>query len=59
MKKLLIKFLIMVFQKREGENKSSGLGLYIVKLILEEKLNGKIKVNNTQEGIKFIISIPF
>ena len=57
--KIIDKIFDYGFSKREGENKSSGLGLYIVKLILEEKLNGKIKVNNTQEGIKFIISIPF
>jgi len=36
----------------------TGLGLYILKLIVEDSMNGKISVINTQEGAMFTIKIP-
>lgn len=41
------------------ENKSSGLGLYIAKLIIVEKFNGNIAAQNTDLGAKFLIEIPY
>lgn len=36
----------------------TGLGLYILKLIVEDSMNGKISLHNTQEGAVFTIKIP-
>jgi len=36
----------------------TGLGLYILKLIVEESMNGKISVKNAQEGAIFTLKIP-
>lgn len=35
----------------------TGLGLYIVKIIVEENLKGKISVQNTHSGVKFILKL--
>ncbi len=40
--------------KKDG----TGLGLYVVKLIIEEKMGGKIEVINLNDGVKFYIKIP-
>jgi len=45
------------FTTKEKAN-GTGLGLYILKLIVEESMNGKICVTNTQEGAMFTIKIP-
>ncbi|MBU1669045.1 CHASE2 domain-containing protein [bacterium] len=36
----------------------TGLGLYILKLIVEDSLNGKISVSNSKKGATFTIKIP-
>jgi len=36
----------------------TGLGLYILKLIIEESMSGKISITNGKEGAIFIIKIP-
>jgi signal transduction histidine kinase len=36
----------------------TGLGLYIAKIIIEERMNGKLDVSNSPIGAKFIISLP-
>ena len=36
----------------------TGLGLYILKLIVEDSMNGKISVQNSEEGAVFTIQIP-
>jgi len=46
------------FSSRDEEEKSTGLGLYISKLIIEEKFQGKIEVFNTKGGVRFLISLP-
>lgn len=38
-----------------SEDKSKGLGLFIAKTLVEEKLQGKLKGNNTQQGAVFEI----
>ena len=37
----------------------TGLGLYIVKTIIEEHCNGSIKVENRNDGVTFTIVLPF
>ena len=36
----------------------TGLGLYILKMIVEDSMNGRISILNAKEGAKFIIKIP-
>mgnify|MGYP000420881155 CR=1 FL=1 len=40
--------------KKEG----TGFGLYMAKLIIEDKMNGKISVKNDNEKVKFMIKLP-
>jgi len=37
----------------------TGLGLFMSQMIIQQSLNGIIKVSNTQDGAKFTISIPY
>jgi len=54
--KVIDKIFDYSFSRRDTHQKSTGLGLYIVKLIVEEKFKGKIEAKNTKDGAKFIIS---
>jgi len=45
------------FSTKHGH--SSGLGLYMSKIFIEENMNGKIFFENSSEGAKFTIEIPF
>ena len=36
----------------------TGLGLYILKMLVEDSMNGKVTVENGEEGARFIIQIP-
>jgi len=48
-----------VFDKfRTSKKTGTGLGLYISKIIIEQRFNGKIEARNTGEGAEFIIEIP-
>ena len=40
--------------KKEG----TGTGLYMVKLVIKSSFNGQLELKNSDEGIKFIISLP-
>lgn len=48
-------FDYFVSEKENG--KSSGLGLAVVKMLINDRLNGKINIENFKEGIKFTIVI--
>jgi len=56
-KKDMKKIFNPYFTTKEKQN-GTGLGLYILKLIVEDSMNGKISVVNTQEGAMFTIQIP-
>lgn len=38
-------------------NRSSGMGLYLAKMIIEDKFSGKISAQNTKEGVSFEICL--
>lgn len=40
------------------KEESNGLGLFISKTIIEQKLNGKLSVKNSQDGAVFKITLP-
>ncbi len=46
------------FSGRKENNKSTGVGLYISKLIIEEVFRGTIYAENRNNGIRFIIDLP-
>jgi len=39
------------------DDKGTGIGLYLCKVIIEEEMNGKINVKNTDEGVRFTITL--
>ena len=45
------------FTTKEHGN-GTGIGLYMSKIIIDKNMKGKLRVRNTNEGAKFIISIP-
>ena len=42
----------------KDESSGTGLGLYILKLIVEDSINGKVSVQNTKEGALFRLQLP-
>jgi ABC-type amino acid transport substrate-binding protein/nitrogen-specific signal transduction histidine kinase len=53
----LLKIFDYGFSERE-ETSSTGVGLYIVKLIITEKFHGEIEAKNRDGGAKFTIELP-
>ncbi|GEM_PF-2617098 len=48
-----------VFDKfRSSKDGGTGLGLYIAKIIIEQRFNGSIDALNTDNGAEFVIAIP-
>ncbi|MDZ7818196.1 MAG: ATP-binding protein [Aliarcobacter sp.] len=42
----------------KDKNQGTGIGLYMSKMIIEKNMNGKLTVENTLIGAKFIFAIP-
>jgi signal transduction histidine kinase len=47
-----------IFSKDVSDNSSTGIGLYLVKNLILEKLGGIIQVQNTPKGAKFTLVLP-
>jgi len=45
------------FTTRKGDG-GTGLGLHIIKQIINEELHGSIRLNKTEKGVEFLIIIP-
>ncbi len=43
------------FVSSKGESQGHGIGLAMVKMLVEERLDGKIRVNNSEDGVVFEI----
>lgn len=56
-KKDMKKIFDPYFTTKEKQH-GTGLGLYILKLIVEDSMNGKVSLVNSQEGAIFTIQIP-
>lgn len=52
----LAKVFDLYFSTKQKDT-PSGLGLYIAKKIIVKNMNGRIKVKNTLDGVKFIIKV--
>ena len=52
-----IELIFDYFVTSKNNNKSSGIGLAVVKLLIQERLNGEISVKNNENGSVFTITI--
>jgi len=55
--KKIMKDIFDIYFTTKGNNEGTGLGLYMSKLIIESKLNGKLSVKNGKYGANFKIEI--
>lgn len=50
-------FIEKIFEKNFSESSSTGIGLYLAKEIVSQKLKGQITAENRNEGLSFKIVI--
>jgi C4-dicarboxylate-specific signal transduction histidine kinase len=50
--------LFLPYVSTKNQQNGTGLGLYMSKTIVEEHCKGSLRVENTQDGARFIITIP-
>jgi signal transduction histidine kinase len=54
----VIDTLFLPYVSTKSQQNGTGLGLYMSKTIVEEHCKGTLRVENTQDGAKFMITIP-
>lgn len=54
----IIKDIFEIYFTTKSDNKGTGLGLYMSRLIIESKLNGTLSVFNSDKGACFRIDLP-
>ncbi len=54
----IIKKIFDPYFTTKEEGKGTGIGLFMSKRIIEENMQGSLKISNTQEGAKFSIVLP-
>lgn len=57
-KDIILKIFDPYFSTKSSKN-GAGLGLYMCKTIVEKHLKGEIKAYNKDDGVCFVISLPF
>lgn len=58
-KDIVVKNIFEPYFTTKGEEKGTGIGLYMSKMIVERHMNGKMQCQNIANGVCFKILMPF